>query len=283
MKSAAGRQVFVWARNRATGAPVEGARVLATDGTTVFAEGVTGQGRRLPPRHRPHGPARPRAEGRPPRGHRVDAGPGVRRGLHEQGPRVDGPAGLPAGPEGVVPRDLPARRRRRLRRARGRDGPRRPRGPARGRGRGEGRDRERPRLVHRRLHARRRGAARRLVDPGARRRAHVRGHVPRARVPQARVHRDGHAGEAVVQDGRRGPGDRAARLHVRRAGGGRAGGVAGDACPARLRAVVRRRLLVVLPGRAVARERAPGRARGAAGHRRRAGRGHDRRRRASWW
>jgi uncharacterized protein YfaS (alpha-2-macroglobulin family) len=65
VKSAAGRQVFVWARDRATGAPVEGARVLATDGTAVFAEGVTA-GRRLPPRHRPHGPARPRAEGRPP-------------------------------------------------------------------------------------------------------------------------------------------------------------------------------------------------------------------------
>lgn len=43
VKSAAGRQVFVWARDRATGAPVEGARVLATDGTTVFAEGVTGK------------------------------------------------------------------------------------------------------------------------------------------------------------------------------------------------------------------------------------------------
>jgi|GEM_PF-1769495 len=43
VKSAAGRQVFVWARNRATGAPVEGARVLATDGTTVFAEGLTGK------------------------------------------------------------------------------------------------------------------------------------------------------------------------------------------------------------------------------------------------
>lgn len=43
VKSAAGRQVFVWARDRATGAPVEGARVLATDGTAVFAEGVTGK------------------------------------------------------------------------------------------------------------------------------------------------------------------------------------------------------------------------------------------------
>lgn len=43
VKSAAGRQVFVWARHRATGEPVEGARVLATDGTTVFAEGTTGK------------------------------------------------------------------------------------------------------------------------------------------------------------------------------------------------------------------------------------------------
>ena len=43
VKASAGRQVFVWARNRATGAPVEGARVLVSDGTSVFLEGVTGK------------------------------------------------------------------------------------------------------------------------------------------------------------------------------------------------------------------------------------------------
>lgn len=41
VKSSAGRQAFAWVRNRATGAPVEGARVLASDGSTVFAEGTT--------------------------------------------------------------------------------------------------------------------------------------------------------------------------------------------------------------------------------------------------
>ncbi len=39
VKAANGKQVFVWARSRATGAPVEGARVLVSDGTTVFLEG----------------------------------------------------------------------------------------------------------------------------------------------------------------------------------------------------------------------------------------------------
>jgi uncharacterized protein YfaS (alpha-2-macroglobulin family)/TolA-binding protein len=43
VKAAAGRQVFVWARDRSTGRPVEGARVLASDGSKVFAEGVTGK------------------------------------------------------------------------------------------------------------------------------------------------------------------------------------------------------------------------------------------------
>ena len=43
VKAAAGRQVFVWARDRATGAPVEGARVLVSDGSKVFAEGATGK------------------------------------------------------------------------------------------------------------------------------------------------------------------------------------------------------------------------------------------------
>src|SRR5205085_1183837 len=41
VKAAAGRQVFVWARNRATGEPVDGARVLVSDGSAVFAEGKT--------------------------------------------------------------------------------------------------------------------------------------------------------------------------------------------------------------------------------------------------
>jgi uncharacterized protein YfaS (alpha-2-macroglobulin family)/TolA-binding protein len=43
VKSSPGRQVLVWARNRATGAPVEGATVLASDGSSVFAEGKTGK------------------------------------------------------------------------------------------------------------------------------------------------------------------------------------------------------------------------------------------------
>jgi len=42
VKAASGRQVFVWARNRTTGAPEKGARVLVSDGTSVYAEGVTG-------------------------------------------------------------------------------------------------------------------------------------------------------------------------------------------------------------------------------------------------
>ena len=43
VKAATGRQVFVWARDRASGEPVEGARVLVTDGSSVFTEGVTGK------------------------------------------------------------------------------------------------------------------------------------------------------------------------------------------------------------------------------------------------
>jgi len=42
VKSAAGRQVFVWARNRASGKPEAGARVLVSTGSEMMAEGVTG-------------------------------------------------------------------------------------------------------------------------------------------------------------------------------------------------------------------------------------------------
>ena len=43
VKASAGRQVFVWARNRATGRPEAGARVLLSTGSEIFGEGVTGQ------------------------------------------------------------------------------------------------------------------------------------------------------------------------------------------------------------------------------------------------
>jgi tetratricopeptide (TPR) repeat protein len=43
VKAAAGRQVFVWARNRATGQPEAGARVLLSTGSELFVEGVTGK------------------------------------------------------------------------------------------------------------------------------------------------------------------------------------------------------------------------------------------------
>ncbi len=41
VKASAGRQVFVWARNRAKGLPEAGARVLVSTGTAILAEGVT--------------------------------------------------------------------------------------------------------------------------------------------------------------------------------------------------------------------------------------------------